>query len=183
MAPTPPSGEPTRLVIGSNWEWDKSHAPAPPSEGYTLSYDLHGPSSVSTITAGTSSSGDYYEVREAKAATAGLKPGTYQLVGYVEKGDDRHEIYRAEVYLQEDLTAAGVVDTRTHDEKVLAQINAAIETLTTNPWASSSVDGQKVEYADLDMLMKRQGIYRARVAQARRQGQFSKRKVHFVATS
>lgn len=183
MAPTPPSGEPAQLVIGSNWEWDKSYAPAPPSEGYTLKYDLHGKSSVTTISASTSSSGDYYEIREAKADTAGLEPGTYILVGYIEKGTDRFEIYRAEVYLQEDLTASTVVDSPTHDEKVLAQINTAIETLTLNPWASSSVDGQRVEYADLEMLMKRQGVYRARVAHARRQGQFPKRKIHFAAPS
>ena len=125
-------------------------------------------------------SGDYYEVRVAKAATVGLTAGTYVMVGYVEKGTDRFEIYRSELYLEEDWTAAGVTDELTHDETVLAQINSAIQTLTLNPWAVTHVNGRRVEFADFDMLTKRQGIYRTRVAQARNQGRFSKRKVSFV---
>ena len=183
MAPTPPNSEPQSLVIGESWQWNRTHSPAPPSEGYTLSYEFHGPSSVAVITAATSSSGDYYEVREDKAANLGLNPGTYVIVGYVEKGTDRFEIYRSEIHLAADWTNAGTVDELTHDEKVLGQLNAAIEALTLNPHAETQVNGRRVQFNELHALTKSQGVYRSRVAMARRQGRFAKRKVSFVAPS
>ncbi len=173
MAPTPPTSEPKTLVIGANWEWDRTYSDGPPSDGYTLKYEFHGPSAIAAVTAATSSSGDYYEVREAKAATVDLLPGTYVMVGYVEKGTDRFEIYRSELQLGE----------LTHDEKVLGQLNAAIEELTLNPHSVTQVSGRRVEFTDMGMLTKGQGVYRARVAFARKQGQFSKRKVSCGAIS
>ena len=181
MAPTPPSSEPNSLVIGANWEWDKHVSLAPPSDGYTLRYDLHGPSDVDTIVATTSVDGDFYEVRVAKAATAGLEAGSYVLVGYVEMGTARHEIHRAVIQLLEDVSVATAA--RSIDEQILANLDQAILDLTLSPHRSTQVNGRKVEFSDLTDLVRMQGVYRARVARARRGGRILQRKARFAAPS
>ena len=183
MPPTPPSSEPKTLVVGTNWEWDRHHSDAPPSEGYTLTYEFHGASGITAITAATSSSGDYYEIREAKAATVDFDPGTYLMVGRVDKGTNGHQIYEAEIHLKADWTSPNVVDAPTTAETEAAQITVAIADLLSNPHKVVQVNGRRVERADLPDLYERRGTLWAQIALARNQGQFSKRKVSFGAIS
>lgn len=177
MAPTVPNGEPTQLVVGSSWQWDKHYSDAPPSEGYALSYAFTGPGAVATFAAATSADGDYYEIRRTKAQTAGLTAGTYELVGYVETGTDRFVIYRGTVELLPDLSAD--TDAAAHDEKVLAAINARLEGRTTEDTQRIQVAGRSVDQIPIMELVRLQGIYRARVFQKRNAGQARRHEVTF----
>ena len=183
MPPTPPTSEPKTLIIGANWEWDRTYSDGPPSDGYTLTYEFNGPSQITKITAATSSSGDYYEVRVAKAATVDLIASTYLMVGRVDKGTDGFQIYEAEIDLKADWTDAGAIDELTTDEFEAKQLTAAIQTLQLNPFAVTQVNGRRVEFADLDVLHERRGNIWAKIITARNQGQFPKRKVRNVAIS
>lgn len=181
MVYVPPKGEPRELFVGSTWEWDKVLSETLPSEGYTLRYDLIGPDDVTTILAATSSEGDYFEVRELSATHAGLTPGTYVLIGYVEDATPERPppIYYREVYVRPNPAESPQPNTLTQDEAELAKVNAALLTLADFPEQISQVYSRRTEFKDPDQLRKTQGVLRQRVAHARRGGEFRKRKVSF----
>lgn len=177
--------EPTRLIVSDTWRWNKHLSDHRPSEGWTLKYQLQGPGVLAEpITASASASGDYFEVRHAPADHADLPQGSYTLIGYVEKDGDRFTVYpdpdetteTGSLFLQAFATSA---PQQTHDEKVLAQIDTAIETLSANTKATVQVNGRTVEYRNLPELVELQGVYRSRVIMARNGGQLPRRRVVF----
>lgn len=184
MAYTIPTGEPTVLHIGSDWEWDAHYSSTRPSEGYTLRYELHGPEDIAEIVAATSPDGDYFEVRVARATTAQVeKTGTYVLIGYVTDGSDVRPppVYYREVELRADPAADPQPNKLTQDEQELALVDAALLTLAEFPEAVSQVYSRRTEFKDHRELARRQGMLRAKIARARRGGSFQRAKVAFRA--
>lgn len=177
-----PNGEPLALVIGTNWEWDKTFSAAPPSEGFALTYTFTGPAAVPAITAATSADGDFYEVRELASFSAGLTPGSYVMVGQVDDGTDTHEIYRQIVTLELDVPAS-VSNQQTFDERLRDQLQNAILQLTTNPFAVVVVNGRRVEYTDPGELQRQLGIVYSRIRLSRAAGQLQRRKIAFRPVS
>ncbi len=182
MPATPPTSEPAILVIGANWEWDRTSVKYPPSEGWTLTYELKGTSEVAAITAATSSAGDYYEVRENKAASQGFQSGTYSLIGRVDSGANGHQIYYDTVWLLPDLTDASVVDGLTLDEMEAAQLTKAIQAIQSDPFRVTEVGDRRFESERLPEYRQERGIIWARIQATRRQGH-ERRKVVFGAVS
>jgi hypothetical protein len=120
MAFTVQNGEPSELLTGTSWEWDRHVSDALPSDGWVLTYEFRGPGAIDTIQAATSSEGDYYEVREDKDFSDRFAGGMYEVSGFVTLGTDRNLIWRGRIYVR-DLTA-DELSTRSHTECVFAAI-------------------------------------------------------------
>ena len=185
MAPKVPSGEPTELIAGDSWQWDKSLPKTPPSEGYTLKYEFRlGPTDLAAdITAATSAKGDYFEVREAAADHTSLATGTYWLVGYVTKGADRFTVYEGEVFVQGDFDTQ-VVE-KTFAEKMVDKLETKLLALAdstedTKRWRRGEREEEKEDRRDLERQL---AYWRGQVKLERNGGKFVTRKVHFARPS
>jgi hypothetical protein len=159
---TPPTREPAELVAGDSWRWDRTVEEFPPSGGWSLIYYFNGPSAFS-VTAATSSLGDYFEVREAAATNAARTAGNYRVSGYATGGADRFLVFDGRVQVHPNLATAAA--TVTHARRMLTQIEEALEavTPTSGTFAKIAVNGREVTY-DHAGLMKMRGIYAAMVA-------------------
>jgi len=173
VAPTPPTGEPTRLHIGTSWQWDKSVSVTPPSEGYTLSYAFTGGGTVTDIAAATSSSGDFYEVRVPFATTQALEAGQYYVQGVVTKGAEKHLVYEGDVTLVSDYALDE--PTPTQDEVELAAVNARITDRLTADVASFHLNGRGTEHIEIAELRKIQGQLRYKIYRSRNPGSIGRR--------
>jgi hypothetical protein len=129
VAPTPPTREPRQFIAGDTILWTKQLADYPPADGWLLHYKLVGPSTLAAdITA--VDDGGTFDVTIPAAATGfgGFIAGTYRMIGYVDGvGAERHTIYRADVEILPNVAAVSYANLRTHDEKMLAAIQAALE--------------------------------------------------------
>ena len=140
MAFTVQSSEPSELLTGTSWEWDRHVSDALPSDGWVLTYEFRGPGAIDTIQAATSSEGDYYEVREDKDFSDRFAGGMYEVSAFVTEDADRHLVWRGRIYVH-DLTS-DELSTRSHTERVFAAITHAIEGRATTDTQSFAINGQ-----------------------------------------
>ena len=173
-----PDTEPTELVIGTSWDWDKSLSLVPPSGGWTLTYHFEGPGQVADITAATSGSGDYYEVREAPVFSSGLTPGSYVLVGQVADGTDTHEVYRQTVVLLADVAADPQIRVAFW-ERYASALEGALLQIASTGMAVTTVNGQKVEWRDPAVVRKELQMAYGKIQLLRTGGKLPVRKVAF----
>lgn len=178
MAPTVPNGEPTELNAADSWQWDKHLSDYLPSEGYTLQYELEGPRNLaSPITASTSASGDYFEVRDAPSGHNSIDvQGAYVLIGYVTKDTDRFTVYEGEVYIRVRSTSTAQAS---NDEEALQILEQKYREQAADGKISIGTQGDETRWHSLEQLREEIGALRARVGMARRGGRFQRREVHF----
>lgn len=139
VAITIPDTEPVQLTAGESWAWNRALGDYRASDGWTLKYSLRGAKDLD-ITA--DAAGDEYQVRVPAATTAPVTAGTYRLVGFVEKDADRFVVCDKTVaVLANPLTA---VNAKSHTERTLEIIEAAIEGTLTDAEASWTIGGKSV---------------------------------------
>lgn len=168
MSHTIPTTEPKELRAGDSWEWDLTLTAYPPSAGWTLTYYFQGPAEVASITARTTSAGDYFEVRAAPAVTAPYTKGTYTWLARVTDGTDTYTVRSGVVHLLPNLATLG--SARTHAETALALIDAALEGRLTADVQSFQIAGRAVAQIPVLELKKLQGKYRSEVWRERNPG-------------
>lgn len=170
MAREVPTREPTSLVAGDSWQWDVTLADFPPSEGWELSYTVRGPEDLDIKwSTHINAVGATYEVRVPASAT-NLSPAGYKLFGFVTKGTERFVVYGeadGEGVLNVRPNPSAAVNALSHDETVLAAIDATIIGQATDSQKVIQINGRRVESWDSGELIKFQNIYRARVLAAR----------------
>lgn len=145
--------EPTVISAGLSYSWSKSLTDYPAST-WTLAYSLVNHQHQYDISA--AANGDDYAVSITKTESAIFEPGRYHLIGFVDDGTDRVQIYAGEVYVYPDYTE--VADLRTWAEKTLDAVEAVIANTATKDQQSVMVDGQTLirrSMADLIMLRDR----------------------------
>lgn len=172
-----PTVEPTRLVAGDNWNWDKAVPEFSAADGWQLAYRLSGPTDLdipfgSLVTA----SGNGFQIRIPKTSTQGLTPGTYLLVGFVSKGSERYTLedcWGSPVRIVVTVLAnpTTTVNALTPDETMLAAIDAALSGRLTSDQEEITINGRSIKFIPFEQLMKLQDVYRQRVINARAPGQ------------
>lgn len=169
MARTIPTTEPTQLIAGDSWEWDRTeHSDFPIADGWTLTYALRGPSELDLTSTHIATSGTTHQVRVSAATTAALTAGHYRWAAYVTSGSDRFQIDSGTLNVVGDLaTSAGG---RTHAETTLALVEAALEARATNAVESFSINGRSTALIPTAELMKMRGIYASMVERERAAG-------------
>lgn len=171
MAYTIPTTEPTELRAGDSWKWDKHLSAYPPSEGWALTYYLHGPAEVTELAAAASSEGDYHEVRATPEVTEAYTRGTYTWLARVSDGTDSYTVGTGTVTILPNLATAS--SARSHAETALAAIDAALEGRLTADTEGFQIAGRAVNQIPIRDLKRLQGIYRAQVWRERNAGKFA----------
>lgn len=133
-------------------------------DGWTLVYALVNRTNQITIT--SSASGSDHAVSEVYAVTEGYAPGTYRYQAYVDDGSDRHTVESGTVEILPDLKG-GMVDDRSHAEKVLEALEATMEGKASQDQLSMSINGRSLTRFSPAELMKWRDRYKAEVNQQR----------------
>lgn len=92
MAASVPETEPTTLVAGDTWSWQKTLANYSPSDGWSLSYALRLENGAGLINVTGASSSTGFTITIPAASTNTQKAGTWQWASYVTKGADRYSV-------------------------------------------------------------------------------------------
>lgn len=173
MTPPPnPTHIPHELTPGDSWAWQLAFGDYPPSDGWTLTVSLRGPAATAPsigeidIEATPTPDNSAYLVSASADATAELVPGNYRWVVWVERVVDtqlqRVSIHRGVTILLQELQEAGAGDTTTHNERMLAAIEALIEGRTTADVEYYQIAGRALTKIPVKELM----AYRAKYAAA-----------------
>jgi hypothetical protein len=121
------TNEPSTFRAGDSVAWSRSLPEFLPADGWVLKYRLlYASGAAVPIT--SSASGADHAVSLTSADTASWTAGTATLVAYVEKGSDRVTLESQQVAILPDLTAAANFDSRTQNQKALADLEAALAT-------------------------------------------------------
>lgn len=158
MAAEIPSKEPEQFRAGDTIKWKRSLSDYKASESWVLKYAFRGTPGVIDIT--SSASGDDHLVNEVAATTAAYSPGIFDVIGFVEKGNDRHTVFTSRIEVQPDLEAAGSsADYRSHVKKVLDAIEAVLENRATKEIEESTIEGVAIKRIPHDTLLSMRSRY------------------------
>jgi hypothetical protein len=186
LTPPIPTREPIQFVAGDTVQWTRVIADYPTSDGWTLHYKLIGPSSLGTDPAVTVANGIYnVTLAAASTAAASFTAGTYRMIGYVDGvSSERHTVFDGFVEILPNVAEVTYTNLKTHEERMLAQIQAALEGRTLADVEKYTIDGTQVDKIPVDRLMQLQGIYKAKIWRQQNPGQaFPVSVVRFVAPS
>lgn len=150
--------EPKKLHAGDSVAWDRVVPEYPASEGWLLHYVLHGPEVIefAAITVG-----DVYRVEIEASATAQWTSGQYIWAAFVIGPDDkRYTIASGDLVIKPNLLLAEPGDVRTHAQRMLALIQAALEKRIPKDQQSYEIDGQRLDRIPVERLMELRKMYR-----------------------
>lgn len=174
MAFSVPTTEPSSLVAGITWQWEKTVSDYPPSEGWTLTYYLTGKTSLS-FAAEADPTDTVYSVSVPASETAAVEPGVYVWQARVSDGAGIIRLADAGRFdvTRDVASVAENEDARSHNEKMLARIEAEIEARLTGDGSghdSYSIGGRSLSKYTMDGLHSLRSRYAFAVARDRNGG-------------
>jgi hypothetical protein len=159
-----PTNEPTSLRAGDTWKWTRSLSDYP-APTWTLKYRFkHPTASGFEITA--SASGNDHAVTVAASTSTAYTAGTYSWIAWVESGAEKFTVDTGSMEVQADyraVSAAAVLDDRSHARKMLAAIEAWLESRDPGV-AEYEIAGRRMKYWDATDLIKWRQKYKNEVA-------------------
>lgn len=156
--------EPLSITAGDTVSWTRTEALYPASAEWVLTYYLS--LGVAAPVALTSTpSGDDHAISAAAAVTAQWPAGEYHWTLRASKtGGEVHTLDSGVLTVLPDPSTA--VDRRTHAEKCLASIDAALEKSVGSATVECELDGVKVK-KDRTELLRLRGYYQTEVRRER----------------
>jgi len=148
----PKSYEPEKTTAGVTWTWKKTLTDYPASE-WSLVYYLRRNGQTLTSFSGTAD-GDSFLVTVTAATTAPYTAGTYDFIGWVTKGTEKHEVFNSTLKVLPNPTNSSAYDPRSHSQKVLDLIEAAMEGRAETGIESYSIGGRSINKIPLQELRK-----------------------------
>lgn len=161
--------EPTEAIAGDTWQWQKSLADYPISDGWVLSYGINGPKAVGWTPGWATNDGTTWTVVIPKASTSPLTPGSYEvtaiLTGSVAgtgASNGMRESFRLPQLVVLPDPAAQADGTRvSHAAKVLPLIEAAIEGRVPADMQHYMIHGREITKIPILDLRRLRRVYRA----------------------
>lgn len=157
---------PDTLVVGDYWTW---RVPIiddyPTGSSWALSFAFAGPASIKSADGGwtiTNEAGGTRLVTVTTARTGTYTPGRYQWAAYVTLSGERYQVAAGWVIVQPN-RAAQIGDNRTHAQKMLDLIDAALEGRMTSQEESYQINGRAISKMPIMELRKLRGLYAAEV--------------------
>jgi len=177
---TIPTTEPDVLRAGETWHWTRSLDEFPASEGWTLTYYFRGPGKLDVV-ATTSTDGTSYDVLATANNTSAIPAGRYTWDAIVTIGSgasaETHVADSGVLVVQPNLQTAHTGDLQTHNEKMLAMIEAELERRLTGVAAGGAgaieayvIHGRSVTKIPAEKLKVLRGQYLAAVQRERNPG-------------
>ena len=173
-----PTVEPVILRANTTWEWDKPTIEDPetgivykPVDSWALKYALRlldastqqATTDNLAITATADANNTGWTILVTAATTAPLGPGRWSWLSYVEKSGVKREIASGELTLQPDLTAITAANLRSHAQKTLDVIEAALEGRLASDLETYMIAGRSVTKIPVRDLLRLRNQYRAQV--------------------
>ncbi|ASN72746.1 hypothetical protein 3S19_12 [uncultured Caudovirales phage] len=155
--------EPTTLHAGDSVAWSRDVPAHPAADGWSLQYVFSGPErhSVDAIAAAP------YRVELAASVTAPWVPGLYRWVALAIKGDARVTVASGRLQVDPNLVTAEPGDVRSHAQRMLDLIEAALEKRIPKDQQSYEIDGQRLDRIPIERLNALRLQYRREVARER----------------
>lgn len=164
--PTIPCVEPQVIVAGDSAQWLRTLQDYPADQGWTLRYILAANGQVPIIIEATADGANHL-ISVPPATTASWVAGGYNWSSYVTNGTDRFTIESGFITVQPDpTTLTADSDPRTANQKILAQIQAALASELSNPLSEYRIGDRTVKRdpATKSELLRMESIYKRRVA-------------------
>lgn len=154
--------EPKTLHAGDSVSWERP-ASAYQAGGWSLRYVFNGPErhQIEAIAGAT------YRVELSGGTTATWAPGLYRWVALAVKGTDRVTLAEGRLEVLPNLETADVGDARTHAERMLALIEAALEKRIPKDQQSYEIDGMRLDRLPIERLNELRLQYRREIQRAR----------------
>lgn len=165
MAPPIPSREPNSIFAGDTVKFSRTFADYP-ATAWTLAYLFRGPSELVEQTAAVSGSGFLMTIDAGD--TERLLAGTYQWSARATSISSGETYTVARGVLEVVLVAGAVV--QSHNEKMLAAINAALEGRVVADVQLYTIGGRMVTKIPFEKLLHFKGVYEAKVFRDRNPG-------------
>jgi len=144
MEPETPETEPRAFIAGETVEWSKSFEDYSAADGWSLKYSGRGPGTAFDITAAADGTAFLTTIT---SSSSDVTPGTWRLVGWVEKGNEKHFVYDEDLIVVAKPATSGTLDTRTIAKQIVDLIDAFI---LAGPLASSGVKRYRIADRDLE---------------------------------
>lgn len=148
--------EPTHIRAGDSATWEREELAYSADDGWTLRYALRGPADINIEAVGN---GTLHTVTLTSADTSDWVAGDYTAVVYVESdAGERVTLGSGMIQVLPDLVAA-TGDQRSHVKRTLDALQAMIERRATKIQEEYEVEGHRIKYMPLDMLIKLRDRY------------------------
>jgi hypothetical protein len=169
---TIPTVEPTRLVAGESWQWDRYLSDHLPSVGWELTYFLRQGAAAAIVLTTSAGADDQFELRHTGNSSKDYPPGLYRLVGRVElTSGERFIVHDSYITVEPDPVEG--TPSGTFAEQMVAKIETELLALSTTS-ATQAVrrwkQGDREEETaaiDRQYLMEQLGYWREEVRQQR----------------
>lgn len=133
-----------------------------PADGWVLKYRFVGGVFDQTITA-DSSTGTYTLTLAAATSATIVGELVARLIGWVELGTEKYTIYDQVVTIEPNARTATAAQLLTHNEKMVAALEAVTENRATDDIESYTIGGRSVTKLKPEEVLRWLGVYRARV--------------------
>lgn len=154
MAALIPDIEPEKFTQGETVKWTKSLSDFNASDGYVLTYEFAGGSTVTPII-GTPN-GDDWDISIASATTAAYRVGVLFWQAFVALAGERYKVGDGRFTIEQDLGESNDYDGRTIAEKILAAIDANLEGTASKDQKKYKIGDVEIEkFAPADLLNQR----------------------------
>ncbi len=180
MAPvTIPSTEPTRVIAGDTWRWDRSVDGYTPGGGWSLTYAVRGKGTL-TLTGAANAANTAWEITAPSSQTAALPAGVYEWVAFVTSGSERYTVLRGSLTVEPNLVLAKAGDRQTHEERMLEAINARLEGRIEADMEKYQLEARLVERIPFEQLLAARSRYAFAVRLQRNGGRTPQGEVQFA---
>lgn len=156
-----PTTEPRAFIAGETVEWSRSFDDFSADEAWVLKYSFRGPGTALDVTA--AADGADFLVTIA-SSSSDVTPGTWRLVGWVEKGIEKHFVYDEDCIVVAKPTTSGTLETRTIARQIVDNIDAYLAQIKAGGTAAIVVAQYRIadretQHYPLDQLMKLRTYY------------------------
>jgi hypothetical protein len=168
LAPAIPTREPGTLTAGDTAKWTRSLPEFSPADGWVLSYSFRGPSKLDVQAAAQTAD---WLVTLLATDTAKLEAGRYEWIARVALAGEVYTVADGTLLVEPNLALANAGDRLSHDERMLAALEALAEGKVTADAESYSIGDRSIVKLPMEQVLRFIGIYRAKVWRARHPGQ------------
>jgi hypothetical protein len=147
---TTPTQVPDTLTAGDLWEWTRDVSADYPAGTWSGAWYFENAWRNFSVTA--SAIGTVFAASVAASTTAAYRPGKYTWRLVVTNGSIRKTVDSGELTLEVDPAAAGSVDRRSHEVRVLEAIEATIEGAASTDQQAMTIAGRSLQRRTLSEL-------------------------------
>jgi len=165
VAPTIPSEVPSQIRAGDTVRFTRSYSDFPVADGWALHLSVAG---AGKLDADASTSGSEFLFTLTPAVTQTLARGTYRWAITATLSGARYTAEEGVLAVLPDLENAEAGDLQSHDEQVLAMLEAEILARAGSDHTEYTVDGRSLKREEITVLNAWADRVRARLARKRR---------------